>query len=211
MTTPTLPKHYAKYHRDEYVILGFNQADGSCLLCAVNSLPVGEQQQLRQIASSAVGQSTDYLIPILRKERHPSGSDWFTYLGNRMRRQDGSVIRLPLKELEDMNTDQKGVFKGYKKPAKGTADAATVELGDDDQDDVSTAKASGLEKKLDALVDASKQTQDLLSQLAQLMIQNQGPASPVKPARATKAKAAVAVKKKPGRKPKAVVQAEATA
>ena len=58
-------RHYANYRQQEFIILGFNAADGGCLLCNVTALPVGEQQQLRMIASSVVAQNTYYLIPLL--------------------------------------------------------------------------------------------------------------------------------------------------
>lgn len=185
-------KHYAKYRGQELILLGFNAADGTCLVCNVAALPVGEQQQLRMIASSVVGQSVEYLVPILQKERHPSGSDWFSYLATRLRRRDETVLKLPLKELEDMNPDQKAVFKGYKKPSE-TAKPTDDSFADAEMVSTTVANSAGtapsaLDKKLDALIESNAQTQQVLAQLAQLLAAQNAPAAAPAP-------------KKRGRKP----------
>lgn len=191
-------KHYAKYRGQEYIIIGFNTADGSCLLCNVAALPVGEQTQLRMIASSAVGQSVDYLVPILQKERHPSGTDWFSYLATRLRRKEGIVEKLPLKDLEEVNPDQKAVFKGYKTASTTVTpaysdDFADAEVATTTVAGIAAPASTGLDKKIDALIESQAQTQQVLAQLAQVLAaqaagQAAAPAAPKK--RAPRKKAA---------------------
>lgn len=183
-------KHYAKYRGNELIILGFSPSDGSCLVCNVAALPVAEQQQLRMIASSAVGQSVDYLVPILQKERHPSGTDWFSYLATRLRRRDETVSKLPLKELEDLNTDQKAVFKGYKKPASTKYEDAMADAEEATVSVATQVASTALDKKLDALIDSNAQTQQVLAQIAQLLAAQNGGAA-----------AAPKTRAKPGPKP----------
>lgn len=107
-------RHYCKFRNEEVIILGYRKTMNSVMVCRVAMLPADEQANLRQIASSSYAQSKcDYLIPILTNERHKSGSDWFTYLASRLQRNDGSVVVLPLKEMEEMDNDQKAFFKGW--------------------------------------------------------------------------------------------------
>jgi len=98
---------------EEIVILGYNKGTNACLVARTNTLPQDEAASLRQIASSTTAQNLDYLVTILRNEVHKSNQDWFTHLATRMHRNDGSVLSLPLKEIETMNEQQKGFFKGY--------------------------------------------------------------------------------------------------
>jgi len=107
-------RHYAKFQNDEVVLVGYNQGRNEVLLCRVLALPHDEQIALRQIASSIVAQEKhDFLVPLLQIERHPSGADWFTYLANRLQRRDGTVLSVPMKDVADINTDQKAFFSGY--------------------------------------------------------------------------------------------------
>lgn len=107
-------RHYAKFKNEEVIILGYRKSMNAVMICRMTALPADEQANLRQIASSTYAQSNcDYLIPVLGNERHKSGEDWFTYLARRLHRNDGSVAVLPLKEMQDMDPDQKAFFKGY--------------------------------------------------------------------------------------------------
>ncbi len=98
---------------EEVVIIGYNKGTNACLLARLNSLPQDESAQLRQIAMSSTAQNLDYLVTLLRNEVHKSNQDWFTHLATRMHRNDGSVVSLPLKEIESMQEQQKAFFKGY--------------------------------------------------------------------------------------------------
>lgn len=98
---------------EEIIIIGYNKGTNACLVCRTNSLPQDEASALRQIASTSTAQNLDYLLTLLRNEVHKSNQDWFTHLATRMHRNDGSVLNLPLKEIETMNEQQKGFFKGY--------------------------------------------------------------------------------------------------
>lgn len=107
-------RHYGKFRHEEVVILGYKASMNHVMICRLGMLPVDDQVSLRQIASSVYAQDNcDYLIPVLQTERHKSGHDWFTYLVSRLQRNDGSVSTIPIKEIEDMNHDQKAFFKGY--------------------------------------------------------------------------------------------------
>ncbi len=117
-------RHYGKFRNEEIIIVGYRKSMNAVMICRVTSLPADEQASLRQIASSAYAQShCDYLVPVLQNERHKSGSDWFTYLASRLHRNDGSVAVLPLKEMQEMDPDQKAFFKGY---GKSIAEAAEI-------------------------------------------------------------------------------------
>ncbi len=107
-------RHYGKFKNEEVIILGYRKSMNSVMICRSTMLPADEQAALRQIASSAYAQSNcDYLIPILEHERHKSGQAWFSYLAQRLHRNDGSVVVLPLKEIMEMDPDQKALFKGW--------------------------------------------------------------------------------------------------
>ncbi len=109
-------RHYAKFRNEEVIILGYKASMNSVMISRVSMLPGDDQSTLRQIASSVFAQDKcDYLLTVLQSERHKSGSDWFTYLATRLQRNDGSVSVVPLKELADMNADQRAFFKGWGK------------------------------------------------------------------------------------------------
>lgn len=109
-------RHYAKFRNEEVIILGYKASMNSVMITRVTMLPGDDQSTLRQIASSVYAQDNcDYLVTVLQSERHKSGTDWFTYLATRLQRNDGSVSVIPLKELVDMNPDQRAFFKGYGK------------------------------------------------------------------------------------------------
>lgn len=109
----TIPRHFAQVRGEEVVVLGHNKGLNSCLIARINSLPQDEAADLRRIAMSTTAQNLDYLVPTLRVERHKSGSDWFTHLVTRLHRRDGSVMNLPLNQIDAMNDGQKAFFKGY--------------------------------------------------------------------------------------------------
>lgn len=107
-------RHYGKYRNEEVIVIGYNRGQNAVMICRVGALPGDEQMELRRIASSHAAQNQDYLVSTLQGERHKSGTDWFTYIANRLRRNDGSVLSpLPIKEVEEMNPDQVAFFKGY--------------------------------------------------------------------------------------------------
>lgn len=103
---------------EEVVIAGHNKSTNACLIVRVNHLPQDEAADLRRIAMSSSAQNLDYLIPTLRVELHKSGQDWFTHLATRLYRNDGAVANISLKEIEDMNAEQKAFFKGYGAPVE---------------------------------------------------------------------------------------------
>ncbi len=107
-------RHYAKFRNEEVIVLGYKASMNSVMISRVTMLPGDDQATLRQIASSMYAQDKcDYLVTVLQSERHKSGTDWFTYLATRLQRNDGSVSVIPLKELVDMNADQRAFFKGW--------------------------------------------------------------------------------------------------
>lgn len=111
--TNQIPRHFGQVRGEEVVIAGHHKSMNSCLIVRLSNLPQDEAQQLRTIAMSTTAQNLNYLIPTLRVELHKSGQDWFTYLVTRLQRGDGSVINMPMKEIEAMNESQKSFFKGY--------------------------------------------------------------------------------------------------
>jgi len=98
---------------EEIVIIGYNKSTNACLIARPGHLPQDEGSELRRIAMSTAAQNTDYLVATLRVELHKSNQDWFTHLATRLHRNDGSVMNISLKEIEDMNAEQKAFFKGY--------------------------------------------------------------------------------------------------
>jgi hypothetical protein len=98
---------------EEVVIAGHNKTTNACFVIRITHLPQDEGADLRRIAMSTSAQNLDYLIPTLRVELHKSNQDWFTHLASRLHRNDGSVVSLPMKEIETMNEQQKAFFKGY--------------------------------------------------------------------------------------------------
>lgn len=106
-------RHYGKYRNEEVIVIGYNKGQNAVMICRVGALPGDEQMELRRIASSVNAQGQDYLVGTLQGERHKSGADWFTYIAGRLRRNDGSVLSLPIKEVEEMNQEQVAFFKGY--------------------------------------------------------------------------------------------------
>lgn len=120
-------RHYATFRREEVIVAGYNRGRNDCLVVRLTMLPVDEQADLRRIASSTIAQSQDTLTMLLMGERHKSGRDWMTHLAERKQRNDGSVMTLPLKELEDMHPEQKAFFKGYGKPVAAPKPVAVQE------------------------------------------------------------------------------------
>ena len=171
-------RHYAKFRKEEIVILGYKSSMNHVMVCKVTTLPADDQAALRQIASSVYAQEKcDYLIPTLQSERHKSGSDWFTYLATRLHRNDGSVSTIPLKELEDMNPEQKAFFKGYGdsvSDAKKKIDESTESHGlghsqfGEDFDHSGTAERmdGATEAILPPIVDTNAQMLALMTQMA---------------------------------------------
>ena len=105
---------------EEVVIIGYNKSTNACLIARPGHLPQDEGSELRRIAMSTSAQNTDYLVATLRVELHKSNQDWFTHLASRLHRIDGSVMKISLKEIEDMNAEQQAFFKGYGAPVEPT-------------------------------------------------------------------------------------------
>lgn len=121
-------RHYAKFRNEEVIILGYKASMNSVMISRVTMLPGDDQSILRQIASSVYAQDNcDYLVTVLQSERHKSGTDWFTYLATRLQRNDGSVSVIPLKELVDMNPEQRAFFKGWGKTITEAGEKASEE------------------------------------------------------------------------------------
>lgn len=109
----TMKRHFGKYRGEEVVVIGYNKSMNTILLVRYNALPSDEAADLIRIAQSTSAQNLDYLIPTLRVERHKSNQDWFTHLAHRLHRNDGSVVSVSIKEVEELNDEQKAFFKGY--------------------------------------------------------------------------------------------------
>ncbi len=121
-------RHYAKFRNEEVIVIGYKASMNSVMVTRVTMLPGDDQSTLRQIASSIYAQDKcDYLVTVLQSERHKSGTDWFTYLATRLQRNDGSVSVIPLKELMDMNPDQRAFFKGWGKTVEDAGKHAAAE------------------------------------------------------------------------------------
>ena len=158
--------------------MGYKQSMNHVMICKVTMLPADDQAALRQIASSVYAQEKcDYLIPTLQSERHKSGSDWFTYLATRLHRNDGSVSTVPLKELVDMNPEQKAFFKGYGNTvseAKKKIDESTESQGLGHSQYGENFDHSGTAERLDGapesilppIVDTNAQMLALMAQMA---------------------------------------------
>jgi hypothetical protein len=130
------PRHFAKFRGEEVIVVGHKKSMNECLVCRLTMLPQEESQQLRRIAMSSTAQGQDYLVDTLKVEAHKSNSDWMSYIATRLIRKDGSVISIPIKELEDMNVDQKAFFKGYGKSLRDEEKRVI----DSDEDDYIKAK-----------------------------------------------------------------------
>ncbi len=173
-------RHYGKFRNEEVILLGYKASMNHVMLCRMTMLPGDEQAALRQIASSMYAQDKcDYLIPVLQTERHKSGTDWFTYLVTRLHRNDGSVATIPLKEIEEMNPEQKAFYKGYGKSIaeakekldseSETAGRGPASIGDDSR---TTTGSLGVhevgqpEPVVTAPMDANAQMLHLISQMA---------------------------------------------
>lgn len=116
--SPTSFRHYGKWQREEIIVLGYNSKMNDVIIARVTGLPVDDQVHLRQIASSQNAQQQNYLFPVLLSERHASGKDWCTYLLNRLASNDKSVMRIPFKDITDMNPEQKAFFGGWGAPVQ---------------------------------------------------------------------------------------------
>ncbi len=116
--SPTSFRHYGKWQREEVIVLGYNDKMNDVIIARVTGLPVDDQVHLRQIASSENAQKQNYLFPVLLSERHASGKDWCTYLLNRLASNDKSVMRVPFKDISDMNPEQKAFFGGWGAPVQ---------------------------------------------------------------------------------------------
>ena len=106
-------RHYASFRGEEVVVAGYHKNMNVCMVIHVNNLPGNEQIKLRQIASSDGATSEDFLVPLLQNEQHESGGTWFNYVAQRLHRNDGSVKMIPIKDLDNLEPNQKAFFLGY--------------------------------------------------------------------------------------------------
>ena len=114
-TPNTIARHYGIYQREEVVVMGYNKHTNQLMVLRINALPQEDQMALRGIARSKFAQeSADFLIPVLRREHHRRGQDWFTYL-IRTFLPTGFVRYLSIKDMDNMNPDQAAFCKGYGK------------------------------------------------------------------------------------------------
>ncbi len=120
-------RHFGKFQNEEVVVLGYHGSNNSAMIVRPSALPGEEQIELRKIAASTSSQKRDILIPVLQGITHRSGSDWFTYLANRLRGHNPATLLVPMKELTDMNESQQAFFKGYGTSIEGV-DAEVQEL-----------------------------------------------------------------------------------
>ncbi len=136
--------HSAQFRGEELLVLGHDPRRNDCMLVKLSGLPMNEQEALRRIAASRTAQEATHLIPILRRQPAPDGSDWFTYLAQKMVQRNSPVFTLPIKEIQDsLDPDQKAIFKGYGKNRRNStldrddlARAHSGELDDDLDDDL---------------------------------------------------------------------------
>jgi hypothetical protein len=184
--------HQGTYRGDELIVLGHNPRNNDCMLVRLSGLPMNEQSELRRIAASRSAQQSSYLIPILKRMQSPSGQDWFTYLAQKMQQRNSPVFTLPIKEIQDsLDQDQKAIFKGYGKgrvnQSLEMSDLGQGMSGDAEFDEeeyfengeaqevgqirrpseqkAQKAVPSASDTKLDALINESRQTQQLLNTL----------------------------------------------
>jgi len=125
MTESTL-RHYGKHNREEVVVIGYKKSINAVLLVRVNALSMDDQMDLRRIASSEIAQKMDYLIPLLQKEPHRSGQDWFSYLCKHHAFKT-IMNSLPIKEITEMHPEQLAFFKGYGRSIEGNAAPEVVQ------------------------------------------------------------------------------------
>jgi hypothetical protein len=105
-------RHYGTFQGEEVIIIGYKKSQNVLLICKVNALPSGDQMELRKIASSKLAQETaDYLVELLQQQHHQSGTDWFAYLAPQIRKNVLQIVSI--KDVADMNDEQKSFFKGY--------------------------------------------------------------------------------------------------
>jgi len=121
-------RHYAKWNQEEVIILGYNNKMNDCIIVRVTALPVDDQVHLRQIASSTYAQTQDFLMPLLQSQMHASKYDWLRYLLTRLARNDKTVVKVPLKDLSEMNPEQKAFFGGWGK-STSKPESAKAPLG----------------------------------------------------------------------------------
>lgn len=108
----TTPKHFAKFRKQEVVVVGYQPSMNECLIAILGNLPQDEATHLRNLAMTTTAQGVDFLAPLLENELHKSRDSWMGHLVLRLKRGDGAVLRVSIKELDDMNQDQKSFWKG---------------------------------------------------------------------------------------------------
>ena len=117
-------KHFGVFQGREVIVMGHDQTTGLCMVCDPGYLPAAESRELKAIATSRSSQRLNYLIPALMREYFVAAkTDWYTHLVRKLGK--GCVFNAPLKDITEMNKEQKGIFKGYKRPTNEDIDEQT--------------------------------------------------------------------------------------
>ncbi len=136
--TENTTRHFALWQkRDRVVLIGYSKKNNDVLVVRLDQLPEDERHDLTQIAMHPNVQNKFELTPVLNIERHSkSGETWLTNIAMRLRRHDGSVMKVYVKDLSDVEDLQMSYYKGYNPPGApgqlriSEAEKAAV-LGDD--------------------------------------------------------------------------------
>lgn len=108
-------RHFAIWQkRDRVALLGYSRRNNDVLAVRLDTLPEDERNELINIATNADLQRRLELASTLNTIKHTkSGETWFTNIAMRLRRGDGSVIRVYVKDLYEVEPDQLAFYKGY--------------------------------------------------------------------------------------------------
>lgn len=108
--------HFGKWRDEEVVIAGHKESINQVLLIRLNALPSDEKEHLVKIAASEAAQSEDYLVNILERVNHKSNRKWVEHMFEHLRRGNSAFQSVSLKDIQEMNQNQKSFFKGYGEP-----------------------------------------------------------------------------------------------
>lgn len=74
-------KHIGMFEREKCVLLGFSRERGEkVMLVPLSRITSADQRWLSDVISTGVAQRTNFIVPELLRQIHPSGQDGFTYL-----------------------------------------------------------------------------------------------------------------------------------
>lgn len=108
-------RHFALWQKKEPVILiGYSKRNNDVLAIKLDQLPEDEREELKVIALNPNIQTKYELTPTLQNAKHSkSGETWMTNIAMRLRRHDGSVVKVWVKDLYDIDEQQLAYYKGY--------------------------------------------------------------------------------------------------